>query len=449
MSSRIFPPLLMQQISAEYNDVKIFNLSITAKAACRKIHMSQWSAMLDQIAHNEDKMFVISAGNLDGTTGIPVNPGVKEHLAGGRNYPLFLLENSSRIADPAQSAFALTVGSVCPGEYEDLDRISFGKKDEISSFSRSGFGMWNGIKPEIVEYGGDLIREKLGTNLSLLPVTSTEVVKTGMYGIGYDIGTSFAAPKVTHISAHLQKLFPDETSLFYKALVLQSARLPSAIFYNPTMDHIRHFGYGIPNLNRATNNTPHRITFTTSGKISAKQGKVFSVNIPEEIRRQGEQYDILIEVSMSYTAKPRRTRRYLRSYLSTWLTWESSKLGQSLDSFNNYVLKEIDAPSDVEGIQQEDSSTIKWFISNNGQWGKIKGVKRQASPNQKDWAIVKSYELSEELSFAVIGHKGWSTDLTEEIPYCFVVSFEVLGGELDIYDLMANVNVDVPVEINV
>lgn len=79
----------------------------------------------------------------------------------------------------------------------------------------------------------------------------------------------------------------------------------------------------------------------------------------------------------------------------------------------------------------------------------MKGIKRQANANQKDRATVKSYNLPEELSFAIVGHKGWEKDLEEEIPYAFVVSFEVLNGEIPLYELMAQVNVEVEQESQV
>ena len=40
------------------------------------------------------------------------------------------------------------------------------------------------------------------------------------------VGTSFAAPKVAHIAAHIQNLFPAASPLLYRALIVQSARWP-------------------------------------------------------------------------------------------------------------------------------------------------------------------------------------------------------------------------------
>ena len=81
---------------------------------------------------------------------------MKDHLDAGRRYPKYLYEDSARVANPAQSLQALTVGSISYGAFEDGAWGSFGRQDGWpSAFSRSGPGIWNVIKPEVVEYGGD------------------------------------------------------------------------------------------------------------------------------------------------------------------------------------------------------------------------------------------------------------------------------------------------------
>ncbi|QIL42376.1 hypothetical protein G7074_25815 [Pedobacter sp. HDW13] len=209
-------------------------------------------------------------------------------------------------------------------------------------------------------------------------------------------------------------------------------------------------GYGIPSLDRAIDNNPHRITFTETGKIAPKKAKIFSVKVPDEMRGQGDAFDILIEVSLCYTAEPRRTRKAIRSYLSTWLTWESSKLGQSSQAFHTDVLKEMEENDWDQDLDEPiDPHSIKWSIWSNSQWGKIKGARRQASANQKDWVVLKSFDLPPELSFAVIGHKGWENDLEQEVPYAFVVSFEILNAEIEIYEIMQRVNIEIPIQATV
>src|SRR5690606_38275816 len=396
-------------------------------------------------------IFVVSAGNLKDESFHENNPGIKNHRSSGRDYPAYLLFRSSRIANPAQSLFSITVGSVCLDAYEDDDHKSFGERDHVSSFSRCGLGMWNSIKPELVEYGGDWVAEKRGDNLVFKDSTCPELVVSKGAGVSRDtIGTSFAAPKVSHILAKLVLQFPEKETLFHKALLIQSALLPEHVRHRPSLNDIRHYGYGIPDADRALENSERRITFTTSGSISPGQANLYSVQIPEELRRQGQDCDILIEVSLCSTAKNRRTRRRINSYLSACLSWQSAHMGNPFEVFKQDVLKNLEAGGAVEDDDPFDQPTrISWAIDESSNWGIVKGIKRQANANQKDWAVVKSYDLREELSFAIVGHKGWEKDLEEEVPYAFVVSFEVLNGEIPLYELMAQVNVEVEQESRV
>src|SRR5690606_22623612 len=239
-------------------------------------------------------------------------------------------------------------------------------------------------------------------------------------------------------------------TLFHKALLIQSALLPEHVRHRPSLNDIRHYGYGIPDADRALENSERRITFTTSGSISPGQANLYSVQIPEELRRQGQDYDILIEVSLCYTAKNRRTRRRINSYLYSWLSWQSEHMRKPFEVFKQEVFKNLEAGGGVDDDDHFDQRTrISWEIDESHNGGLVKGIKRQANANQKDWAVVKSYDLREELSFAIVGHKGWEKDLEEEVPYAFVVSFEVLNGEIPLYELMAQVNVEVEQESRV
>lgn len=451
LSSRLFLPELMEDVCYNFEDAHIFNVSINNRVPCRTTHMSQWAASLDRLTHEDGHLFVVSAGNLTTNSAHPNNPGIKEHRLAGRTYPGYLLEEASRIADPAQGLFSITVGSICIDHYEDDDLKSFGQRDHISSFSRSGLGIWNSIKPELVEYGGDWVAEKTGGNLVFKEATCPETVVSRGPGVTRDtVGTSFAAPKVSHILAKLVAQFPHECTLFHKALLLQSARLPEHVRHNPNLNAIRHYGYGVPDSERAVENSTRRITFTTSDTVSPGQANLYTIQIPDELRRQGQDFDILIEVSLCYTAKSRRTRRRINSYLSSWLSWQSAPMGQGLEEFKQEVMKNLESEVETTNDDPFDQPTrIQWTIDEHPNWGRVKEIKRQANANQKDWAIVKSYNLPTELSFAVVGHKGWEKDLEEKVPYAFVVSFEVLNGEIPLYNLMAQVNIQVEQETQI
>lgn len=61
---------------------------------------------------------------------------------------------------------------------------------------------------------------------------------------------------------------------------------------------------------------------------------------------------------------------------------------------------------------------------------------------------MKSYQLPETFSIAVIGHKGWECDLDEEVPYSIAVSFEALSGNINVYEMIQVENeIQLPVEV--
>jgi hypothetical protein len=120
--------------------------------------------------------------------------------------------------------------------------------------------------------------------------------------------------------------------------------------------------------------------------------------------------------------------------LSTWLDWQSSKFGESYNQFKTRVSQY----SEGDEIEEKDDNAenIPWCIRESISWGTVKGLRRQDSSLQKDWLVAKSYNLPEEFSIAVRGHKGWEKDITEEVPYSIAVSFEVLNAEIDVYNLI-------------
>lgn len=449
MPPNLYPPQLMTEIVRDFKDARVFNLSINSFAACRIRHMSEWAAALDKMMYENDILFVVSAGNVNTSYGMVSRPGIQEYITSGNSYPDYLLESSCRIANPAQSCFAITVGSVCHDEFDDPDRKSFGKKDDLSSFSRCGLGLWGMIKPDVVEYGGDFIHEKLGamlvTNHDSVGVEVVRSTYAGGNSIGHHVGTSFSTPKVSHIAASLLKIMPQIGALLVRALIAQGARLPEPDFLNPTVNSLRKYGYGIADKNRSIQNTQNRITLTGEGKISAKVAQIYSVKIPKEINRPGNNYNVLIEVTLSFVAKPRLTRRTTKSYLSTWVDWRSSAHGERLSTFERRMIKFIDTGD--EGITDDERNVIKWHIRERSNIGIVKDCKRQDSTLQKDWVVIPAYQLPDEFAIAVIGHQGWDKDIDNTVPYALAVSIEALNSDINIYtEIQQHNNIEIELE---
>jgi len=258
LPKQLFPPNLLGEVVELYHEqtgTKIFNHSITGVVPCRIQYMSAWAAAIDNLTWHKDILFIVASGNLplNGNIG-STRLSVSNHLSANRLYPDYLLENSCRVANPAQSFQALTVGSISSVSYNVPPYSSISQKDKPSAFSCSGLGIWETIKPEVVEYGGDLVKDEGKTpNIVLRKEVCPELVRSTLNGgsaVATDnVGTSFAAPKVSHIAACLAAELPDESCLLYRALIVQSARLPE--WAEEKLDTIRLMGYGIPNLERA------------------------------------------------------------------------------------------------------------------------------------------------------------------------------------------------------
>lgn len=465
MPEELFPPAAIRAAIEHFHlngrRTRVFNHSVNATAPARTRYMSAWAAEIDALCNQHDILVVQSAGNVP-ASGNPPLIGIREHLAADRQYPRYLCEDACRVANPAQSLQALTVGSIAYGMFENGGWRSLAEQPgHPSAFSRGGFGIWNVIKPEVVEHGGDAVCTAnnppdvaVG---SRVPGVCPELVRSTMYPPSPafardDAGTSYAAPKVARIAAAVQQVLPDEPALLYRALVVQSAQWPEwaegilnqlrspdarrdannrQALLDQAGEIIRWIGFGIPDITRATTNTDHRTTLITSGlaQIHARECHIYQIPIPSELRRAGDEYDIRIDVTLSYTAQPRRTRRNLRRYLSTWVDWKSSKLGESIDSFRVRCLREDDLPDAAP-----DGSVLPWTLHEKDSDGLIRTARRNSGTVQKDWAVVKSNALPESFCIAVVGHEGWSRDPDSTAQYCLAVTLEIQGQEIAIYE---------------
>lgn len=433
------PEIYLQKVVEHFHAAprftKIFNHSINSRHPCPRRRMTAWAAKIDELSHERDVLFIQSAGNQDRTgNGDQANPGLAAHLAAERVPPNHQLEDSMRVANPAQSLHALTVGSVAAAAYNDGVRRSFADAEHRpSGFSRSGFGQpWSVVKPDVVEIGGDFVYSESPLIVSPHPATSVELLNSTLQeqpAFSRDgAGTSFAAPKVAHIAAQIQTLFPEASPLLYRALIAQSARWPAWTEREPRKDAVlRWIGYGLPSVERATSNTPCRVTLITPDAeiLPSKQFHLYTVRIPPEIRNAALEARIRLDITLAYTALPRRTRARRTGYLETWLDWEASRLGESADVFLNRM----------QNGGAGAGRNIPWTLHTQTNFGEVEETSRGRGTLQKDWALIESYDLPEEFSIAVRAHLGWNhREEAGAARYCLAVSFEALDMELPLYE---------------
>ena len=218
----------------EYN-CRIYNLSV---GDIDRIYTGgrqmAWASLLDELVRELDIVIVVSAGNVSNIDVPDFNNRI-ELMEKSRNQ---LLGTGHRLIDPATTALGITVGSIT--RYEEPESfpqrptpLSAGKKDYPSVFTRTGSGVNGAIKPEFVDYGGNLAvvqqiggRPRWNSNRALNEPTLNNTLEKVFKGWQ---GTSFSAPHVTHIAARLERALQSQlgevpSSNLIRALLASSAK---------------------------------------------------------------------------------------------------------------------------------------------------------------------------------------------------------------------------------
>ena len=291
----------------QYPNCKVINISLGNADQIYRDGLKQFrlAAKIDEIAYeyqHKNIVFVISAGNA-------FYEEAKSDEQLRTDYPNYLLNDSARIIDPATSAIALTVGSLSFGrgsitEPSDVRRQAIAKLPGYPSpFTRTGFGVDGMIKPDVVDFGGDLVLDlSYRENLSLpkTNVLSHNVAGVSVLTLSKDYysslfhicsGTSFAAPRVANLAAQLFTKYPDASSNLIRALIVSSAVLPKEIppefqgkGKNSSSEQLKKqlaiYGYGQPELQRAMYSAENYVVLSEDN-ISIKVGNFHIYEIPQ------------------------------------------------------------------------------------------------------------------------------------------------------------------------
>ncbi|WP_293124771.1 S8 family peptidase [Microcoleus sp. bin38.metabat.b11b12b14.051] len=296
-----------------YPNCKVINISLGNADQIYRDGLKQFrlAAKIDEIAYyyqnkNKNIIFVVSAGNA-------FYEEAKSDEQLRTDYPNYLLKKSARIIDPATSAIAITVGSLSLGrgsitEPSDVRRQAIAKLSGYPSpFTRTGFGVDGMIKPDVVDFGGDVVidlKYKEGLDLPKsklrLPdnvagvsvVTLSKDLKSSLFQICS--GTSFAAPRVANIAAQLFTKYPDASSNLIRALIVNSAVLPKEIppefklnnqqsqseKTKTIKNQLAIYGYGQADLERAMYSAENYVVLSEDN-ISIKVGYFHVYEIPQ------------------------------------------------------------------------------------------------------------------------------------------------------------------------
>ena len=204
--------------------VMIWNISMSQNDVAQEDAFSPFAVELDRIANENGVIFTLPAGNYENVPqrGWVPGTGPDEDLGG-----------EDRIAPPGDAALAVAVGSLSDSD----DAPTASPIAYPSPFSRRGPGPGMLIKPDVVHFGGTCGKNKEQVQVVRGPHLNGTAA--------YDVGTSFAAPKVAAQIAQLVNALPDPEPELLKLLVLLSC---SSIgdHNNGDRESVNYYGFGIP-----------------------------------------------------------------------------------------------------------------------------------------------------------------------------------------------------------
>ncbi|MGX1832386.1 S8 family peptidase [Paenibacillus taichungensis] len=229
-------------------------------------------------------------------------------------------DDSSRMATPSEAFYGLTVGSISRDEHPD----SFSGKNELSPFSRIGYGFAGSAKPDLVYPGGNVyMKEKKG----YISANSAAYVINNQGKLCQDFGTSFSAPLAAQELALLTEAIPDKDLKIAKALLLHHAQTPHIDNYNESQDsrelHSKLYGKGIGNYLNAKDSYRSRATYIRKGKMSRLSKQRVRFYMPSTIAEYSNRKTSVVKVSVTCICFPPIDQsmgyEYLRAYVDTSL----------------------------------------------------------------------------------------------------------------------------------
>ncbi len=308
--------------------VKVINLSIGYEYCAFDRELSPWARLLDWLAYKYRVLFIVSAGNCDGTLRLATPRGTVAGLADIDRDQLALqalLESDvdRRLIPPAEAINVLTVGASHFDNSQPLavpNRFILFEGHVPSPYSRVGHGFRRSVKPDILMPGGRILyKESL---LSPNDVTIVESVlapaapghkvatppSMGMpNATEYCRGTSNAAALATRAAAGacgvisvLRASHPEALPARYDAVLIK-AMLAHGASWGSLSDRLltmrpdiedwrsrrqfvaRWLGYGIVDIDRAVHCSDQRATLLGVGELGSGEGVIFHAPLPPSL----------------------------------------------------------------------------------------------------------------------------------------------------------------------
>ena len=203
---------------------KVWNLSLGIESKICTGSMSDLGIFLDYIQDKYQVQIFVSSGNLNT---LPLREWPPQSSVGERD----------RIISPADSVRAITVGSIALYDSDD----SIVKAMQPSPFSRRGPGANYIVKPDVVDFGGNLSKT---LHIDGLGMKGMDVRGNIIEGNG----TSYSTPRIVQKFASIYDEMTEKDILLAKAMLIHSARMNSRDLLEQNQNNIKYYGFGMPSV---------------------------------------------------------------------------------------------------------------------------------------------------------------------------------------------------------
>ncbi|MFQ7001556.1 MAG: S8 family peptidase, partial [Clostridium sp.] len=285
---------IIEEVMEKYAEkVKIWNISLGLKAKVSNDSMSTLGKFMDYIQEKYEVQLFISSGNLNE---LPLRQWPSQVDMGERD----------RIISPADSVRAITVGSIAL--YDSNDSIV--KKNEPSPFSRRGPGANYIVKPDVVDYGGNMSKDYRIAGLAMKGLDINGNIVEGN-------GTSYSNPRVVQKFASIYDEMVDKDLLLAKAMLIHSARMSSRDLIDKNPDNIKYYGFGMPsvNINDILRCSADEVTLVFKQRvIQGSHLEMYDFPFPKSLIRNNKYFG---EICMTLVYDPIVDSRYGKEYCRT------------------------------------------------------------------------------------------------------------------------------------
>lgn len=351
----------VRDLNGQYG-CRVFNLSYgDGHRVYDGRHLRGLAYTLDRLTRELGVLFVVPTGNLS-TDALPEDAKAA--------FPHYLLDETSRLLDPAPALNALTVGGLARHEAtrtaqrhgNTIEDRPIARTNEPFPLTRSGLSVNNAVKPDLVAHAGNLavMRSNSHTQEKGLGVVSLNGGFAGGGLFAEHIGTSFAAPQVAHQAARILAAEPDASPNQLRALLGAHARWPAACeqLLNPRSDAagkektLRIIGYGQVNARALYRSLDDTVTLLAQGALTSDNHHFYEIPLPDSFRSTGRRARE-VSVALAYSPDVRTTRL---DYVATKLGFEVV-MATSLDDVEKTFTKGREKKSLAE------RGTGRWLAS--------------------------------------------------------------------------------------